>query len=368
MNHLTLSRRRFLKGTAGGILAAGSGARLAQAANVTIGIVYVGPRDDFGWNQAHALAVKALKTLPGVTAIEEENVPETDACSKSMESMVNLDGANIVLGTSFGYFDPFMVDLAKKYAKVEFRHAAPLWNASKHPKNLGSYFGYLNQAHYVDGVAAGLSTKSNKIGFVAAKPIGIVLSNINSFMLGARKTNPNATVQVIFTGDWSLPVREAEAVNALIDAGCDVITCHVDGPKVVIETAEKRGVKTCGHNSSQAPLAPKGFITGAEYKWETIYKGYATNLAAGKPLPNMVAGGYEADMVQNSPFGAGASDAARKAATAAIADLRAKKPIYVGPLKDNKTGKVVIDKTYDNLDPYLDQMNYLLEGVVGSTT
>jgi basic membrane protein A len=368
MNHLTTSRRRFLKGTAGGILAAGSGARLARAANVIIGIVYVGPRDDFGWNQAHALAIKALKTLPGVTAVEEENVPETDACAKSMESMVNLDGANIVLGTSFGYFDPFMVDLAKKYAKVEFRHAAPLWNASKHPKNLGSYFGYLNQAHYVDGVAAGLSTKSNKLGFVAAKPIASVLSNINSFMLGAKKTNPNATVQVIFTGDWSLPVREAEAVNALIDAGCDVITCHVDGPKVVVETAEKRGAKTRGHNSSQAPLAPKGFITGAEYKWETIYKGYATNLAAGKPLPNMVAGGYEGDMVQNSPFGAGASDAARKAATAAIADLRAKKPIYVGPLKDNKTGKVVIDKSYDNLDPYLDQMNYLLEGVVGSIT
>jgi basic membrane protein A and related proteins len=368
MKHLTLSRRRFLKGTAAGIVAAGSGARMAQAANVTIGIVYVGPRDDFGWNQAHAVAIKALKTLPGVTAVEEENVPETDACSKSMESMVNLDNANIVLGTSFGYFDPFMVDLAKKYAKVEFRHAAPLWNASKHPKNLGSYFGYLNQAHYVDGVAAGLSTRSNKLGFVAAKPIASVLSNINSFMLGAKKTNPNATVQVIFTGDWSLPVREAEAVNALIDAGCDVITCHVDGPKVVVETAEKRGVKTCGHNSSQAPLAPKGFITGAEYKWETIYKGYATNLAAGKPLPNMVAGGYEGDMVQNSPFGAGASDAARKAATAAIADLRAKKPIYVGPLKDNKTGKVVIDKTYDNLDPYLDQMNYLLEGVTGSIT
>jgi basic membrane protein A and related proteins len=368
MNHLTLSRRRFLKGTAGGIVAAGSGARLAQAANVTIGIVYVGPRDDFGWNQAHAVAIKALKTLPGVKAVEEENVPETDACAKSMESMVNLDGANIVLGTSFGYFDPFMVDLAKKYAKVEFRHAAPLWNASKHPKNLGSYFGYLNQAHYVDGVAAGLSTRSNKLGFVAAKPIASVLSNINSFMLGAKKTNPNATVQVIFTGDWSLPVREAEAVNALIDAGCDVITCHVDGPKVVVETAEKRGVKTCGHNSNQAPLAPKGFVTGAEYKWETIYKGYATSLAAGKPLPNMVAGGYEADMVQNSPFGAGASDAARKAATAAMADLRAKKPIYVGPLKDNKTGKVVIDKTYDNLDPYLDQMNYLLEGVTGSIT
>ena len=357
MSKFHVTRRRFIQ-TSGALGAAGlipATSQVALAAGASIGIVYVGPRDDFGWNQAHAVAIQSLKTIAGVKAAEEENVPETDACAKSMESMINLDGANIVLGTSFGYFSPFMIDLAKKYPKVEFRHAAPLWDATKHPKNLGSYFGYLNQAHYVDGVAAGLSTKSNKLGFVAAKPISSVLSNIN------------AVVQVIFTGDWSLPVREAEAVNALVDAGCDVITCHVDGPKVVVETAEKRGVKTCGHNASQAPLAPKGFITGAEYKWETIYKLYADKLAKGEPLPNMVAGGYETDMVRNSPFGAGASEEARKAATAAIADLKAKKPIYVGPLRDNK-GNVVIDKTYDNTDPFLDQMSYLLEGVVGSIT
>jgi basic membrane protein A len=367
MMKLPIDRRTFLKASAASLVATGTMGQIARAADaVTIGIVYVGPRDDFGWNQAHAVAAAALKTLPGVKVVEEENVPETDACAKAMASMVEIDNANIILGTSFGYFDPFMIDLSKKYAKVQFRHAAPLWSP-KLPMNLGSYFGYLNQAHYVDGVAAGLSTKSNKLGFVAAKPIASVLSNINSFLLGARTTNPKATVQVIFTGDWSLPVREAEATNALVDAGNDVITCHVDSPKVVIETAEKRGVKTCGHNASQAPLAPKGFITGAEYKWETIYKGYADELKAGKPLPNMVSGGYEADMVRNTAFGAGADEAARKAATAAIADLKNKKPIYVGTLKDNK-GKVVIDKTYDNLDPYLDQMNYLLEGVQGSIT
>src|SRR5271155_1101722 len=367
MSFLTLDRRSFLKASAASMLATGSAATVALAADAIIGIVYVGPRDDFGWNQAHAVAVSALKSLPGVKGTEEENVPETAACAKTMESMINLDKANIILGTSFGYFDPFMIDLSKKYANVEFRHAAPLWTP-KLPKNLGSYFGYLNQAHYVDGVAAGLSTKSNKIGFVAAKPIASVLSNINSFLLGARTTNPKATVQVIFTGDWSLPVREAEAVNALVDAGCDVITCHVDSPKVVIETAEKRGVKTCGHNASQAPLAPKGFITGAEYKWSTIYKGYAADLAADKTLPNFLIGGYESDFVQNTPFGAGATEAAKSAATAAMADMKNKVPIYVGPLKDNKTGKVVIDKPYGNLDPYLDKMDYLLEGVVGSIT
>lgn len=366
-----ISRRTLLKTTAFGAAAAAlnvGALTSARAADLTVGIVYVGARDDFGWNQAHAVAIKALKAVPGVKVVEEENVPETDACSKSMESMINLDGAGLILATSFGYYSPFVVDLAKKYPKVEFRHAAPLWNKDKDPKNAGSYFGYLNQGHYVDGVAAGLSTKTGKLGFVAAKPIASVLSNINSFMLGARSVNPKATVQVIFTGDWSMPVREAEAANALVDAGCDVITCHVDGPKVVIETAEKRGVMSCGHNASQAPLAPKGFITGAEYKWETIYKGYAADLAAGKTLSNFTAGGIEADMVQNTPFGAGCSEAGKKAALAAIEGLKAGKPIYVGPLKDNKTGKIVIDKSYGNLDPFLDKMDYLLEGVVGSTT
>ena len=363
-----LSRRQLLKAGASGLAAAMLPLNLARAADgVTLGIVYVGPRDDYGWNQGHAVAIAALKAVPGVKVIEEENVPETDACAKSMESMINLDGAQIILATSFGYFSPFMVDMAKKYPNVQFRHASSLWSKDKHPANAGGYFPYLNQAHHISGVAAGLSTKSNKIGFVAAKPIPTVLSNINSFYLGAKKSNPNAVLQVIFTGDWSLPVREAEAANALIDAGCDVLSCHVDGPKVVIETAEKRGIKTCGHNTSQAALAPKGFITGAEYKWDTIYKLYASNLAKGEPLPNMLIGGYNNDMVQNTPYGAGASPEAIKAADAAIADLKAGKPIYVGPMKDNK-GNLVIEKTYDNYDPFLDGMNYLVEGVVGSIT
>src|SRR5204862_365823 len=80
------------------------------------------------------------------------------------------------------------------------------------------------------------------------------------------------TTRVIFTGDWSQPVKEAEATNSLIDQGVDVVTCHVDGPKVVIETAEKRGIMSSGYHASQAALAPKGYLTGAEWDWSTPYK------------------------------------------------------------------------------------------------
>jgi basic membrane protein A and related proteins len=368
-NHL--NRRHFMQGTAAGAAALSLGLpELAHAqGNVTIGIVYVGPKDDFGWNQAHAVSIGALKATPGVKIVEEENVPETAAVLKSMESMVNLEGANLILATSFGYFNPFMVDASKKYPKVAFRHASPLWDKDKHPSNAGGYFGYLDQAHYVNGVAAGLASKTGKIGFVAAKPISTVLRNINSVLWGARSVNPNATLQVIFTGDWALPVREAEAANALIGAGCDVLTCHVDSPKVVIETAERRGIKSLGHNASQASLAPKGFITGAEYKWETIYKIFADAIAKGQPVPNVVFGGYDKDMVRNTAFGAGADEPARKAVEAAIAGLKANKRILTGPVKDNK-GAVILPSAdgYDNFDRVLDGMNFLAEGVQGSIT
>src|SRR5215217_2451431 len=367
MSRLPLSRRTFLGGAAATTLLLGSGMRAQAQSPLVIGMIYVGPKGDFGWNQAHAVGAAALKALPDVTLVEEENVPETDAVAQSMESMINLDGAGLLFPTSFGYFDPFMVEAAKKYPDVQFRHPTSLWNADLHPTNLGGYFCHLDQGHYVNGIAAGLSTTTNKIGFVAAKPIALVLRNVNAFTIGVKKVNPAAEVRLIITGEWSLPVREAEATNALIDAGCDVIACHVDSPKVVVETAEARGAKTCGHNANQADLAPNGFITGAELNWGTVYTEYAGLIAAGQPLPNVNEGGYDKNMVSSTAFGAGATEAAIAAATAAIAETKGGAPIFVGPIKDNM-GKVVVEGTLGLYDGALWGTDYLVEGVVGSIT
>ena len=187
------------------------------------------------------------------------------------------------------------------------------------------------------------------------------MRNVNSFTVGVKKVNPAAEVHLIITGDWSLPVREAESTQALIDTGCDVIACHVDSPKVVIETAESRGVKTLGHNADQSSLAPKGFITGAQMKWSTVYDAYAKLIAKGEKLPNLDEGGYDKDLVLSTPFGAGANDATRKAVLAAIDDMKADKPIFVGGVKDNK-GNVISAKTLDLYDGSLWGTNYLIEG------
>jgi simple sugar transport system substrate-binding protein len=351
--------------------------RRAHAADLTVGFVYIGPRDDWGWNQSQAVAAAALRGIPNVKVVEGPYLPEstnygsgrddaeTRAYTKAMEDLITEHGAGLIVSTSFDE-DPFLLALARKYPQAIFRQVTKFANPG-FPPNVGSQTGLINQGHYVNGVAAGLCTASDKLGFVAGKPFGPVLLNVNSFQLGARQTNPDARVHVVFTGEWEDETHDAAATNKLIDAGCDVITCHLDAPAVVIKTAEARGVKTCGHAFDQEPLAPKGYITGAEHVWTGMFEGFAETLQKGGRLPNFVIGGYDKGYVASSPFGAGATPQAINAAKAAIQAMTDNDAIFVGPIKDNE-GKLAVPAG-TSYGPYADELqntNYLIEGVVGA--
>ncbi len=366
----TLNRRRFLSGAA----AVGAASALAStpfrhaaASTLTVGFIYVGPRDDFGYNQAHAEGAAAVKKISGVKVVEEENVPETIAVQKTMESMINLDGSTLLFPTSFGYYNPHILKLAKKYEDVTFLHSGGLWS-DDHPKNAHSYFGYIDEAQYLSGVVAAYATKTKKLGFVAAKPIPQVLRNINAFTLGARSVDPSITTQVIFTGEWSMPIKEAEATNSLADQGADVVTCHVDGPKVVMETGAKRGMYLCGYHASQEPLAPEMYLTGAEWDWPATYTKMISDYMAGKPIANIVRGGLKEAIVKTSAYGPAVSAEARKNADAIKAGfMKGGVVLYKGGLKDNVGNTVIPSGSgLEQTNIELEKMNYLVEGVIGS--
>ena len=342
---------------------------------LVVGFIYVGSKDDFGYNQAHAEGAAAIAALPGVKLVEQASVPETNEVQEAMRSMIDQDGAKALFPTSFGYFDPHILDIAKQYPEVQFFHAGGLFQEGVHPKNIGSYFGYIAEAQYLAGIVAGLTTKTNKLGFVAAKPIPQVLLNINAFTLGARSVNPKATTQVIFTGDWAEPVKEAQAANSMADQGVDVLTCHVDSPKIVIETAEKRGIFSSGYHASQAKLAPKGYLTGAEWDWANIYTQYINDIKAGKTLmnggiPHLIRGGFKEGFIKMSPYGPAVSEKAKKEADAVKAKfMDGTMVIYKGPIKDN-TGKVMVPagKSLLQTDIALEKMDWLVEGVIGKVS
>ncbi|MDB5290435.1 MAG: transporter substrate-binding protein, partial [Phycisphaerales bacterium] len=274
----------------------------AAGKDTTVGFLYVGTKDDSGYNQAHAEGAAAVKKMGGVNVIEAEKIAENKDCQQNMSTMIEQGDATLVFATSFGYFNPHVKEIAVKYPKITFLHAGGLLKDGD-PTNIGTFFAYIDELEYLCGMAAGSATKTGKLGYVAAKPITPVLRDINAFELGAKAVNPKCTLTVIFTGDWFLPNEEANAVTTLADQGVDVISGHVDSPKVMIQTAEKRGIYSCGYHYNCAPLAPKGYLTGAEWNWGPMYQKFVTDFKAGKPMPHNYMGSLKDGAVKLSPYG-----------------------------------------------------------------
>jgi basic membrane lipoprotein Med (substrate-binding protein (PBP1-ABC) superfamily) len=201
-----------------------------------IGALHGGPISDAGYNQAMHEAVMAIKqNIPCVQIIEAENVPDEAGAKTTMENMI-AQGAKMIIATAFNHQNP-AYELSQSHPDVIFEHAGG-WMMGP---NFANFFGKPPDAWYLMGVAAGKMTQTNKMGFVAAFPLGWTLTFINAFELGAQSVNPNAQTIVAFTFAWGDSAKEADATNSLVNQGCDVITMHVDSPATVISTAESRG-------------------------------------------------------------------------------------------------------------------------------
>lgn len=341
---------------------------------LTIGFIYVGPKNDFGYNQAHAeAAAKMAASFSWIKLVEEASVPETSAVQESIRSMIELDGASIIFPTSWGYFDPHSLQMAQEFPDVQFLHPNhPLEDS--YPANVGSYFSSLVEPAYLAGIVAGMTSKSGKLGLIIPKSIPVVLQEMNSFVLGARSVNPDVTAQAVVTGDWALPVKEAEATNSVIDQGADVVITRVDSPKAVITTARERGIYCCGYHVNQLSVAPDNYLTGVEWNWQKAYITYAEMAKTNKTLmngevPKALSGGLKEGFSRISNFGPAVSTEAKAAVDTAKSELSAdKRIIFSGGLKDNKGNTVVPEgDAFKRGDPRLNTIDWLVEGVTTDT-
>lgn len=371
MSRRSITRRDALRAGANVVTAAAfvasGGLKALAATRGTVGFIYVGPSGDYGWNQSHAVAAAEIASREGITLIEQERVPETQEVVRVMESMIQLDGANVIFPTSFGYW-PFIQELAAKYPDVLFVHAGGLWKEGDEPNTIG-YRGFMEEPHYLAGIAAGRLTKTGKLGFIGAKPLYFVFNNCNGFALGARSVRPDTTCQVVVTGEWNNPTKEADAVNAMVDQGVDVIVANVDSPKVAIETAERRGVMSVGYHTDQSDLAPKGFLTGAEWNWAKG-KEFVDAWLADEPYPNLLRGGFARDMVRISPFGAAVPAEVRQEVEAARAGfVDGSLTLYEGPLRDNQGNMILAagERAANDDNAFKLSVDWLVEGVIGDT-
>ena len=142
-------------------------------------------------------------------------------------------GNDIIFTTSFGYMD-HTLRVAKEFPNVKFEHIT----GYKRSPNMATGNIRFYEGRYVQGVVAGMMTKSNKIGYIASFPIPEVIQGINAFGIGLRSVNPKAEVSVIWVNSWYDPVKEADAAKVHIAEGADILAQHTDSP-AMLQTAEK---------------------------------------------------------------------------------------------------------------------------------
>ena len=336
----------------------------------TIGFIAVGPKDDFGYNQAVYDGIRAVADAnPEVKILEAYNIPENDQAVEALQTMVD-QGATILFATSFGHLDAAR-QIAAANPGVAVLHQGGLVDATS-PVNLGTYYGTVYEPVYLAGIAAGAATKTNVLGFVYGYPVPQVVANINAFTLGAQSVNPDAKTIAVSTTSWCDPATQADRAASLISQGADVLTQHQDCTKTIIEAAEAAGVSSVGFHADASALAPKGWLAGSEWDWSALYPSIVETVIDGDFIGSKYNANYRGGFASgDSPFvpsvlGASVTPETKALIDAAKANLEGGWTPFTGPILGQDGVTPVIPEGTALTAEEADQMDYFVAGVTGN--
>jgi simple sugar transport system substrate-binding protein len=351
----SLVKRTLAAVAAVGALATGMGA--AQAEDVKVGFVYVGPIGDHGWSYRHDIGRQAIEAELGDAASTSyvESVPEGADAERVIRQMAQT-GHNLIFTTSFGYMNP-TEKVAKQFPNVKFEHAT----GYKRADNLSTYAARFYEGRYVAGVIAGKMTKSNIVGYVGSFPIPEVVRGINSFMLGAWSVNPDVQVKIVWANTWYDPGKEGDAAKALIDQGADIMVQHTDSP-APLQVAENRGVLGFGQASDMIKFAPKAQLTAIVDNWDSYYVARAKAVADGTWESMDTWGGINTGMVEMAPYTNMPDDVKALAEETAAKIASGEFHPFTGPIYD-QTGELRIAEGEVADDGMLLGMDWYIKGI-----
>jgi basic membrane protein A len=345
-------------------------AEAAGAGATTVGVIAVGPKDDFGYNQAVYQGVEALRAeFSGVEVLDAYNIPEDDTAATTMESMI-AQGATIIFATSYGHLDAAK-EVAAAHPDVVVVHQGGLLDPV--PDNMGTYFGSVYEPVYLAGIAAGAATETGKLGYVYAIPIPQTLANINAFTLGAQSVQPDVEVIAVSTTSWCDPATQANRIQSLLGSGVDVVTQHQDCTKTIIEASEAAGAFTVGYHADASALAPEGWLTGSEWNWGPLYTEIVQTAIDGEFTGSEFNANYRANMASGenpfvaSAFGPSVTEDTRALIAAAGAEIEAGGSPFSGPVVA-QDGSVKVPEGETPSIETIEQMDYFVQGVTGTVS
>ena len=310
--------------------------------DIKVGVLYISdPAEGSGYSYTHDLGIQGMQENLGLSSdqIVRKIVDDSDAQATEASIRECIDeGCNVIFSTSWGYMETTAA-MAEEYPDIYFSHGT---GYKSNGKNFNNYFGRIYQARYLSGIVAGMNTKSNLIGYVAAQDSSNseVTGGIDAFAIGVASVNPDAKINVIITNSWYDPEKEEAASRQLLDMGCDVMAQHCDTayPQTL---AQERGVYGIGYNSDMSKETPDSCLTSVIWNWSAYYTSAVKSIIDGSWDGSNYYGGMAEGLVGITNLASFAAEGTQEKvdeATAAI--LSGQSNVFDGVMTTN-TGKTI---------------------------
>jgi len=311
--------------------------------DIKIGVLYIAdPSEGDGYSYTHDLGIQGMQnnlSIPDDRIIRKINIDDTDneATGKAIDECIK-EGCNIIFTTSWGYMD-MTEKKAEEYPGVYFFHGT---GYKSNGKNFSNYFGRIYQPRYLSGIVAGMNTRTNKIGYVAAMDSSNseVTGGIDAFAIGVESVNPDAVIYVKVTNSWYDPEKEKSASKELLDMGCDVMAQHCDTafPQTM---AQERGVYGIGYNSDMGRETPDSCLCSVIWNWSAYYTSAAESIIDGTYSGENYYGGIAEGLVElTEPAAFCAEGTAEKVSEERSKILSGEFNVFDGELETN-TGSII---------------------------
>ena len=310
--------------------------------HIKVGVLYISdPAEGSGYSYTHDLGIQGMQENLGLSSdqIVRKIVDDSDAQATEASIRECIDeGCNVIFSTSWGYMETTAA-MAEEYPDIYFSHGT---GYKSNGKNFNNYFGRIYQARYLSGIVAGMNTKSNLIGYVAAQDSSNseVTGGIDAFAIGVASVNPDAKINVIITNSWYDPEKEEAASRQLLDMGCDVMAQHCDTayPQTL---AQERGVYGIGYNSDMSKETPDSCLTSVIWNWSAYYTSAVKSIIDGSWDGSNYYGGMAEGLVGITNLASFAAEGTQEKvdeATAAI--LSGQSTVFDGVMTTN-TGETI---------------------------
>lgn len=310
--------------------------------DIKVGVLYISdPSEGSGYSYTHDLGILGMQSNLGLSddQIERKIVDDADAeATKAAIEECITDGCNVIFTTSWGYMET-TAEMAEEYPDVYFSHGTGYMSNGK---NFNNYFGRIYQPRYLSGIVAGMNTKSNKIGYVAAMDTSSseVTGGIDAFAIGVASVNPDAKIYVVVTNSWYDPEKEEAASRKLLDMGCDVMAQHCDTP-FPLTLAQEYGVYGIGYNSDMSKEVPETCLCSVIWNWSAYYTATVGDIIEGTWDGENYYGGMAEGLVEITDVSSFCAEGTReKVSEASEAILNGNNNVFDGELKTN-TGEII---------------------------